>query len=575
MTMEFAHAAVAADHRLASQAGLEVLRAGGNAVDAAVATSFALSVVRPYSCGVGGGGFMVVHLREHPRLGASPASPVVTAINYRETCPAAVGPKYYETIDDPDAATRGGRAVAVPGHVAGMLHALERYGTLPREAVLAPAIRLAKEGYAVDAHYVESAQDVFEWLRGGSKKADAALDAAKLKRIKFLWSRFFKGGAVKVGHHIALPEQAEMLSAIAKSGARAFYEGENARRMVDAVHEDGGELSLEDLAAFRVQELKPFVTTFGGKTFLGMPPPSSGGIVVAQVLAMLEHRRADVQRIVGQHGHNSGAYIHFVAEACKHAFADRARWLADTDFVNVPLHELLSPAYLQSRAEAIREDRTFPQDIYGMALQPKDGHGTSHLCVVDGSGNAVACTETINLVFGSCIGVPECGFILNDTMDDFITRGGHANAFGLTHGDRNRPQPGKRPLSCMTPTIVLDGVGGEGGANTFAHPVFMLAGASGGPRIISGTLQALLNVLLFDMSAEDSVSAPRFHHQWSPHTLQLETALLESPVKKSLEALGHDVSRRQPVGAVQVIRRKGKMWQPASDPRKGGAPAGL
>jgi gamma-glutamyltranspeptidase/glutathione hydrolase len=564
----FPRAAVAADHRLASEAGLEVLRAGGNAVDAAVATSFALSVVRPYSCGVGGGGFMVIHLREHARLGATHERPVVTALNYRETCPAAVGPDAYEHVQDPDASTRGGRAVAVPGHVAGMLHALETYGTLSRDVVLAPAIRLAREGYAVDAHYVESAKDVFDWLRD----APDAVNPAKVKRIPFLWSRFLKDGALRVGDRVSLPEQADLLAAIARDGAPAFYQGTTARRIIDAVHHDGGELSLEDLASFKVQELKPFDTTFAGKTFLGMPPPSSGGIVMAQVLAMLEHRLTDLRRIIAAHGHNSAAYIHFIAEACKHAFADRARWLADTDFVDVPLAQLLSPDYLRTRADAVREDRTFPQSTYGMALQPMDDHGTSHLCVVDGAGNAVACTETINLVFGSLIAVPECGFILNDTMDDFITRRGQANAFGLTHGERNRPQPGKRPLSCMTPTIVLDG---EGGEHPLAHPVSMLAGASGGPRIITGTLQALLNALLFDMPADACVTAPRFHHQWSPHTLQLEDALLATPAKNDLEALGHDVSRRQPVGAVQVIRRAGNAWHPASDPRKGGAPAGM
>ncbi len=515
---------------------------------------------------------MVVHLREHTKLGASITNPVVTAINYREMCPAAVGPDYYESITDPDAATRGGRAVAVPGHVAGMLHALEKYGTMPREAVLAPAIRIAREGYAVDAHYVESAQDVFEWLRDAGKGEGRPLNKDKVSRVGFLWSRFLRDGAIKVGDRVALPEQAELLSSIARDGAPAFYEGDAARRIIDAVHHDGGELSMEDLAGFRVEELTPFVTHFAGRTFLSMPPPSSGGIVLAQVLAMLEFRREDVRRIVECHGHNSAEYIHFVVEACKHAFADRARWMGDTNFVDVPLARLLDPGYLRSRAEAIREDRTFPQDVYGMALQPKDGHGTSHLCVVDSAGNAVACTETINLVFGSLVGVPEYGFILNDTMDDFVTRTGHANAFGLVHGDRNRPQPGKRPLSCMTPTVVLDGVGG---ARPLAHPVFMLAGGSGGPRIISATLQALLNVLLFDASAEESVGRARFHHQWSPHTLQLEDTLLQSRARDSLAARGHDVTRRQPVGAVQVIRRTKDMWQPASDPRKGGAPAGM
>lgn len=524
-----------------------MLRAGGNAVDAAVATSFALSVVRPYSCGVGGGGFMLVRL-----AGKAPV-----CINYRETAPAIMGAAYFEGNEDPLAATRSGKAVGVPGHVAGMLHALERFGTMERSRVLAPAIALAREGYEADAHYVSSAREAIGVVEGR---------AERIARFSFLWTRFLREGRVAIGDRIALPEQAELLERVARDGARAFYEGAVARAIVDAVHADGGELTLEDLGAYRVREHAPLATTFRGRTVLGMPPPSSGGIVLAQVLAMLEDRRELLEAALAE-GHNAPGLIHLVAEACKHAFADRARWLGDPEQVRVPMEDLLSAARLAETAAKIDAGRTRERGFYGVLPAPRDDHGTSHLCVVDAMGGAVACTETINLEFGSFVGVPEFGFVLNDTIDDFVTRPGTANAFGLKHAGRNAPSAGKRPLSSMTPTMIL-----EGGADS---GVFMLAGASGGPRIISGTLQAILNVLLFDLGAEDAVARARFHHQWSPHTLQLEDGLVHTPTHDALVAKGHDVSRRQPVAAVQVIRRQAGGWEPASDPRKGGAPAGM
>jgi gamma-glutamyltranspeptidase / glutathione hydrolase len=547
----FPHAAVAADHALASQAGLEVLREGGNAVDAAVATSFALSVVRPYSCGIGGGGFMVIRLRDHNGNG-----PLETAVNYRECAPAAVGPDSFEALD-PSAATHGGKAVAVPGHVAGLLYALEKYGTKDRRRVLAPAIRLAKEGFHADAHYVRSTQRddlVIPWLKH---------DPARVDRFRWLWDRCLLEGTVKIGDRIHLPEQARALELIAEHGPEGFYHGPVAAAIVDAVNRDGGTMTLADLAAYRVQEVPPLRARFRSWTLLGMPPPSSGGIVTAQVLEMLEDR-PDLLGPALKAGHNSPAYIHLIAEAGKHAFADRARWLGDTNFVRVPLDRLLSAPYIAERAKELRPDRTLAHDDYGGAPPPPDDHGTSHLCVIDEHGNAVACTETINLIYGSLLAVPEFGFVLNNCMDDFLTRGGHANAFGLSHAARNRPQPGKRPLSSMTPTIVLDAAGA---------PV-LIAGGSGGPRIISGTLQAMLNVLLFDMPAERAVAAPRFHHQWEPDVLQLEEALHSPDLARALESMGHKVGSRDAVGNIQIIRRVEGGWQAGCDPRKGGVPGG-
>lgn len=547
----FPHAAVAADHPLASAAGVLILQSGGNAVDAAVATSFALSVVRPYSCGVGGGGFLVLHGREGGRDARLRGTHV---LDYRETAPGHVTPDFFERIDDPDASTRGGRAVGVPGHVAGMLEALERWGTKPRAEVLAPAIALAKAGFVADQHYVSSAMEISAWVRK---------DPARPARFAWAWERLLGKGEIKVGDRIHAPEQADLFERIARQGPAGFYAGDVAKAILDSIHADGGEMTLEDLAAYRPKLRAVLATSFMGRRVLSMPPPSSGGIVLAQVFSMLE-RREDALRAAIARGHNSAAYVHLVCEAAKHAFADRARWLADSDFVDVPLGLLLEPDRLDKAALSIDVLCTKPQDTYGVAPPPPDERGTSHLSVVDADGNAVACTETINLEFGSLVAVERFGFCLNDTLDDFAVRSGKSNAFGLMQSSRNAPAPGKRPLSAMTPTIVL----GEQGR------VMAVAGGSGGPRIISGTLQVLLNAVLFGMDAKAAVSRPRFHHQWSPHVLQLESELIESPLAGELRGLGHDVGKRSPIGTIQLITSDGEGWDAASDPRKGGEAAG-
>lgn len=543
----FPHGAVAADHYTASQAGIEILKAGGNAVDAAVATSFALSVVRPQSCGIGGGGFMLVHLKDDPRHGTIDA-----AINYREQCPGAYGPDYYAADPDPDASTHGGKAVAVPGTVAGLLYALEKYGTMGRAQVLAPAIRAAEEGFAADKHSIESAKEVLEWLGKGPDRPG---------RFSFFYDRFLLRGSVKVGDRLRVPEQGAVLRLIAEHGADGFYKGPVADAIVRAVKGDGGGLTLEDLGAFRITDTPPLTADFLGKTLLMMPPPSSGGIAITQALELLELRRG----AVAGSERNSAAYIHLVAEAMKHAFADRARWLGDPAYVDIPIRTLLSPAYLKARSDLFDPARTLAAEAYGTSPILPGDHGTSHLSAVDSRGNAVACTETINLIFGSLLAVPEYGFVLNDEMDDFLTRRGVKNAFGLEQSERNLPAPGKRPLSSMSPIIGLDKDG-----------VVLVAGGSGGPRIISSTLEVALNVLVFDLGAAEALSSPRFHHQWQPDVLQLEDGLRGTPAERALNALGHRTEGRGMVGAVQLIRRakEGPGFEAASDPRKGGAPAG-
>ncbi|MCC6908838.1 MAG: gamma-glutamyltransferase [Phycisphaerales bacterium] len=543
----YPHAVVAADHAIASQAGLDMLRRGGNAVDAAVATSFCLAVVRPYSCGLGGGGFMLVHIASD-----APMPSQSVAITYRETAPAAVGPDYYVQLDAPGASRYGPHAVGVPGTVAGLMTALENYGTLDRATVLKPAIEAAEHGFAIDADYVASAQEVIDEIR----EHPEWIDLVGADRFEWFYHRFLFDGEPKVGQTLRQPELARTLRLIARDGAPVFYAGE----IGQAVASTCPQMSAEDLAQYEPRLSQPLRGTFRGRTVLAMPLPSSGGIATLETLGILDRRWTDLQETAP----GSPPYIHLVVEAMKHAFADRAEWLGDERFANVPATSLISDTYLDVLARRIDPRRTQPPGSYGSREQLPIDTGTSHFGVVDQWGNAVACTETINLSFGSLLPVPEYGFMLNNEMDDFLTIPGERNAFGLQQSQRNLPEGGKWPLSSMSPTIVL---GEDGG-------VEIVVGASGGPRIISATLQTLLDVVLHDSSAPEAVSAPRFHHQWMPDVLQFEDCWTDSATMDAMREFGHEIGRREDVGVVQLIRRSGVGWSAASDPRKGGAPAG-
>ena len=541
----YQHAAVAADHRIASEAGVEMLKLGGNAVDAAVATSFCLSVVRPYSCGIGGGGFMLIYIP-----GDGDNQPQAVAINYRETAPAAVGPDYYVKLDDKSASRDGHHAAGVPGTVAGLLWALEHYGSLDRKTVLAPAIRAAQFGFVADADHVgllDSLQQRFE--------ADPKLAVSGA----YIRHQLYRDGEVEVGNTISNPAQARALRLIAQHGAEAFYRGEIADAIAQTMQANGGPITKQDLASYTVRVTEPLRGTFQGLDVLSMPPPSSGGVAMQQIFGLLERH---FEQISGA-PHNSPPYVHLLAEAMKHAFADRAEWLADADFVDVPIERLLSAPYLDQRADSISMQRTKAPQFYGSTTAGVEDGGTSHLSVIDANGMAVACTETINLSYGSLVVVPGFGFALNNEMDDFTTIPGEANAFGLRQSDRNLPEPGKRPLSSMSPTILLN----DG-------RVVLVAGASGGPRIITATTQCILNCLLFDMTSGRAVAAPRFHHQWMPNVLQFENDWCDPAVSSALQQLGHETGTTESVGVVQLIRVTPKGIRAASDPRKGGAPAG-
>jgi gamma-glutamyltranspeptidase/glutathione hydrolase len=473
------------------------------------------------------------------------------AIDFRETAPAAVGSGYYMDLADSAASRAGVHAVGVPGSVAGLLYALQRYGTLDRATVLEPAIRAARDGIEADSSWVDGARVLAERLdrhpdlRGGAARivTDLCLD-----------------GDVVVGDLVRNPQHARALRLIAEQGREAFYKGPIADAIVATMQAGGGPLNHADLAGYRIRVSEPLRGSFRGLEILTMPPPSSGGVAVLQILGILDRRLDETAHATPA----DSAYMHLVTEAMKHAFADRATWLADAAFVEVPVDRLLDDGYLDARAASISPQGTRPTRQYGSHAPPVEDGGTSHFSIIDGQGMAVACTQTINLEYGSLVAVPGFGFMLNNEMDDFTTIPGEPNAFGLQQSDRNLPQAGKRPLSSMSPMIVRRG----------GRPI-LIAGASGGPRIISGTLQCVLNCLLFGMTPREAVAAPRFHHQWQPDILYFEEDWSDQAVIETMEALGHQAGRRADIGVVQLISVRDDGIHAASDPRKGGAPDGM
>ncbi len=526
--------AVAAEHGLASAAGLELLRAGGNAVDAAVAAALATGVVNPSSSGLGGGGFMLVHLSRDART---------HGIDFREVAPGDSARDMYVSRGrlDREASRRGGSAVGVPGEAAGLWLAQKRFGTRSWAEVAAPAIRLARDGFAVEAHLARALETHRKDLR-----ADAALAA------EFLHA---DGTPYREGETLSRPDLATTLEQVASAGAEVFYRGPIAEDIVASVRGRGGSLRLADLASYRPRERSPIVVTYKRWQFTGMPPPSSGGASFGEVLGVLE------PYALGDLGQNTATYLHLLTGSLKAAFADRARYYGDPDFSPVPLVRLMSPAHTAGIRERLSATRSVPAREYGPTALPDDG-GTSHISVVDSAGNAVSLTTSINTAFGAKLGVAGRGIVLNNTMDDFSAQPGEPNVYGLVGTEANAIAPLKRPLSSMSPTIVL-----ENGA------VRAVAGASGGPLIISATLQTLLNVLEFGMPVDRAVDAARIHHQWLPDQTFVEAGVPEV-VRASLVRLGHDVRPMLAQAAVQAIEvsadRDARSVSACSDGRKGG-----
>lgn len=451
----------------------------------------------------------------------------------------------------PNPSEFGGLAAGIPGFVPGLATALEKYGTFDLKTVLEPALRLARDGAPVDEYEVSSQRSILKRLDG---------DKQLSSRFALLRERYLNGGKpLQPGDRFYSP-QLPALERLASEGPQSFTHGAIAQAMLEAVNRDGGVWTAEDLQSMQPTIRKPLKAKWDGFELITMPPPSSGGIALIESLQILSAWEKHSGQRLDSLGHNSPAYIHLVTEALKHAFADRAESLGDADFVDVPVAKLLSTKRAERLATEISLQQTGPPEKYGRSLTADDG-GTTHFSVIDAAGNAVACTETINTAYGSWLVEPKFGIVLNNEMDDFTAHPGKANAFGLVQSAANAVAPGKRPLSSMTPTILI-----KDGKAEFS------AGASGGPRIITATLQVLLNRTRFGLAPAAAVASPRFHHQWMPDELLLEPEL--KATEAGLKERGHAVKLRSHLAASQAAARDASGLTGGSDPRKHGRPAG-
>jgi len=532
---------VASATSLASRVGVEIMQKGGNAVDAAIAVSFALAVTWPRAGNIGGGGFMLIRMNDDS----------TEVIDYRETAPAAAKRTMY--LDEngeiiPDASTVGALSVGVPGTVAGLALAHERHGSLPWADLVAPAIALAEEGFVVNQHFEDALVDE---------------DARKaLPRFEESARIFLRDGAPwATGERFTQEDLARTLKRIAED-PRDFYEGRTAELILAEMARQGGEITAEDLAGYAPVVRETLRGTYRGYEILTAPPPSSGGAALIEMLNLLEGTR------VAEKGHGSAETIHVLSEVMKRAFADRNEYLADPAFVEVPLEGLVSKAYASEQLENIDFDKaTLAEEVTpGLPMLFQESDETTHFSIVDAEGNAVSNTTTLNGAFGSGVTVTGGGFLLNNEMDDFTVKPGSPNLYELIQGEANAIQPGKRPLSSMTPTIVLDD-----GRFWFA------VGARGGPRIISAVLQVVLNIIDFEMNLQEALDAPRVHHQLLPDHLWWEKNGLNVDTRHLLGERGHEF-RDEPrvIGeafAVMVDPETGLRYG-ACDSRGGGYPAG-
>lgn len=519
---------VVAMESIAADVGVQVLKNGGNAVDAAVAVGFALSVTHPFAGNLGGGGYMMIRL----------ADGRTTFIDFREKAPEKASHDMY--LDADGKLTRdsleGWRSSGVPGTVSGFELAQSHYGKLKWSEDMAPAIELASKGFPVSYALAES-------LKG-------ARGLARNEESKRIYQK--NGTFYDVGEILTLPELAQTLTRISKNGAREFYEGETAQILAAQMEKNGGLITLSDLKNYAAVERAPLTGNYRNYTIITAPPSSSGGILLLQMLGMLDGSGYE------KGGFGAASTIHYVTEVMRRAYADRNTYVGDPDFVKVPIAGLLDPAYLLKRRESIDPEHATPSaDVLPGEPAGRESSETTHFSVVDSEGNAVAVTYTLNGGFGNGITVPGAGFLLNNEMDDFASKPGEKNMFGLVQGEVNAIQPSKRPVSSMVPTIILrDG------------KLFMTVGAPGGSRIPTAVLQVILNVLDFHMNVQDAVDAPRFHHQWLPDRLSLEREISPDTVA-ILKANGYDVDYSPGVVLAQVaaIVSDGGWLQGASDGR--------
>jgi gamma-glutamyltranspeptidase / glutathione hydrolase len=493
------HGMVVADEPLAAEVGAQILRRGGNAVDAAIATAFAMAVVQPTAGNIGGGGFMLVRMADGRNV----------FIDYREMAPLRATRDMYEGRDR--ASLEGLLAGGIPGTVAGMEEARRRFGTMRWRDLVEPAFQLANRGFAIS----------------GTQARALERSAATLSKFPDTNRIYLRGGNFyKPGETVRLPDLAATLRRIRDGGASEFYTGETARRIEADMQARGGLITRADLARYQVRVREPLQGTYRGHQILTAPPPSSGGVAMLHMLNLME----GYERNNPPYG--SADRYHLIIEAMKLAFADRSDLLGDPDFVTVPVSELISKEYANRRRQIIQRDKATPSTEIKPGIEmPLERESTTHFSVVDRHGNAVANTYTLNGSFGSFDTIVGTGILLNNEMDDFATRPGGTNLYGLIQGERNAIQPLKRPLSSMTPTIVLR----EG------RP-WLVLGSPGGPTIINTVTQILMNVVDHEMSIQEAVQAPRLHHQWLPDATRMETRWVSPDTVQRLRAMGHTIN---------------------------------
>ncbi|HTO58793.1 MAG TPA: gamma-glutamyltransferase [Pseudomonadales bacterium] len=535
------HGMVASRSALASQVGADIIRAGGNAIDAAVATGFALAVTYPSAGNLGGGGFMVIHL----------ADGRVVTNDHRERAPARARRDMYLDANGNvvgGLSTNSHLAAGVPGSVAGMLDVLEKYGTMSRQKIIAPAIRLAKDGFVLNddlgREFTEEAENFRKYP--GSAKIFLKKD----------------GTPYREGDLFKQPELAKTLELISAKGKDGFYAGKTAELIVAEMQRGGGLISAADLADYKSIWRDPIKGTYRGYPIYSMAPPSSGGVLLVQMLNMLEPY--DVKAL----GYGSAATIHLMVEAERRAYADRAEYLGDPDFYSVPVAQLIAKAYAQQRFADFDPAHASVSAKIGPGQFPHESPQTTHLSVLDAAGNAVAYTTTLNLSFGSKIAVDGAGFLLNNEMDDFSSRENTPNSYGLIGRTANSIEPGKRMLSSMTPTIVLDKSG----------KVLLVTGSPGGSTIITTVLQVVVDVVDHGMDVSDAVALPRFHHQWMPDRVIYEPWGISPDTLKLLQTMGYTfvtLPWGRGIGDANSVVRSGDELLGMSDPRNRGGAAGF
>lgn len=500
---------------LASQVGTDILKMGGNAVDAAVAVGYAQAVVNPCCGNIGGGGFMTIHL----------ADGTDTFINFRETAPAAASADMYldkEGKVTKDASLYGYLAAGVPGTVLGMDSAQKKYGKLTRQQVMAPAIKLAREGFVLTRADTDILDTTVKRFRQDPESARIFLRK--------------NGEALQPGDRLIQADLADTLTAISEKGPDAFYQGKIPQSVEAAAKKGGGILTTADFANYKITETAPITCSYRGYKFVSSPPPSSGGVTLCETLNVLEGY--DLKSM----GFNSAAYIHTLTEAMRHAYMDRNTFLGDPEFVKNPIDRLLSKSYAADIRKQIVANKATPSVEVQPGMQPHEKPETTHYSIVDHDGNAVSTTYTVNGRFGAVVIAPGTGFFLNDEMDDFTVKVGEQNLYGLVQGATNSIAPGKRPLSSMSPTLV-----------TKDGKTFMVLGSPGGSRIITITLQTALNVIDHGMAPQEAVDAPRIHHQWLPDEVYYEQRGVSADSLSLLKTMGYKMVEQNPWGAAELI----------------------